>query len=37
MSEERPPWFKHWKGMYLFVLGVLVLQIVIYYLITKAY
>jgi len=37
MSENRPPWFKNWKGMYLFVLGVLALQIVVYYIITKAF
>ncbi len=37
MSENRPPWFKNWKGMYLFVLGVLALQIVVYYIITMAF
>ena len=42
MAEERddiknvsgPPFFKSWKGMYIFLLGFLLFQIIVYYLIT---
>jgi hypothetical protein len=33
-SEDRPPVFRRWSAWYAIVLGLLVLQIVAYYLIT---
>jgi len=34
LQEERPPFFKSWKGWYWLVIGVLAVQVVLYYLIT---
>ena len=35
--EERPPIFRTWRGLYLAVLGNLVLLIAIFYLITRMF
>ncbi|WP_262896441.1 hypothetical protein [Adhaeribacter terrigena] len=35
MDTGKPPFFKTWRGMYLLVMGVLVLQIIVYYAITR--
>ncbi len=37
VEEERPPVFKKWKGWYWLVVVVLVLQIIVYTLITNSY
>ena len=34
-QEERPPIFRTWRGLYLAVLGNLVLLIVIFYILTE--
>ena len=34
---DAPPFFKNWKGMYWFLVGFLIFQIIIYYLITIIY
>jgi hypothetical protein len=36
-EEEKPPFFKSWKGMYWLVLGNLALLVFLFYLFTKAY
>jgi hypothetical protein len=33
----KPPFFKHWSGMYWLVLGNLAFLIILFYTITKAY
>ncbi len=33
-AEDKPPFFKNWKGMYLLVLGNLAVTILIFYLLT---
>ncbi|MDR1727484.1 MAG: hypothetical protein LBT74_06095 [Acidobacteriota bacterium] len=35
--EERPPVFKTWRGIYLALLGNLLLLIMVFYLITKVF
>jgi hypothetical protein len=35
MEEEKPPFLKSWRNVYLLVVLVLVVQIVVYYLFTK--
>jgi len=35
--EERPPIFRTWRGLYLAVLGNLVLLIAIFYLVTRMF
>jgi hypothetical protein len=35
MSEEKPPLFRSWKTWYKLVLGVLLIQVIVYFLITK--
>ncbi len=37
VAQEKPPFFKHWRGMYALLAIVLVLQVVIYYIITLIY
>ena len=38
MSDiEKPPVFKSWKGWYMLVLAVLVLQIILYRILTMAF
>jgi hypothetical protein len=34
---EKPPVFKSWKHWYVLVLGVLVLQIILYYWLTRSF
>ncbi|MCJ8167253.1 hypothetical protein MKJ04_20600 [Pontibacter sp. E15-1] len=34
---EKPPFFKHWSGMYWLVLGNLVFLILLFYTLTKIY
>jgi len=34
---KKPPFFKSWKGLYLFVLGFLGLLILLFYLLTNNY
>jgi hypothetical protein len=36
-TEDRPPLFKSWKGWYILVLGVLVVQVILYYWITRVF
>lgn len=36
-AEEKPPFFKKWKGWYLLVLGNLVFLIILFYLFTNHY
>jgi hypothetical protein len=36
-ESEKPPLFKSWLGWYVLVLGVLVLQIVLYRILTVAF
>lgn len=36
-EQEQPPVFKKWKGWYLLVMSVLVLQIIIYTLISNSF
>lgn len=36
-SSEKPPVFKSWKRWYVLVLGVLVLQIILYYWLTRSF
>jgi len=35
MSEEKPPLFRSWKTWYKLVLGVMLFQVIVYFLITK--
>ncbi|HEX6223654.1 MAG TPA: hypothetical protein VFZ52_04560 [Chryseolinea sp.] len=35
--EDKPPVFKSWKGWYYLILGVLVVQIILYYLLTNSF
>jgi hypothetical protein len=37
VEHDRPPVFKQWKGWYWLVLSVLVIQIIIYTLITNSF
>lgn len=32
--EEKPPFFRNWRNVYLLVIGFLVIQIVLYYILT---
>jgi hypothetical protein len=34
-ENDKPPFFKTWKGMYWLVMGALLFQIVLYYAITR--
>jgi len=34
---QKPPFFKNWKGLYLFVLGFLAFLIILFYLLTDTY
>jgi len=36
-QEERPPFFRTWRRLYLAVLGNLVLLIVVFYLLTRMF
>lgn len=36
-ADDRPPIFKSWRNIYLFVLGVLLTLIVLFHLFTQAY
>jgi hypothetical protein len=36
-DNEKPPLFKSWSGWYTLVLSALVIQILVYYLITRAF
>ncbi len=36
-DSEKPPLFKSWSGWYRLVLGVLFIQIILYYLLTVAF
>lgn len=37
MPSEKPPFFKTWNQMYLFVVAVLVIQIIVFTLISRYY
>lgn len=37
MSEDRPPLLGSWRNLYGFVAAVLIAQIILYWLITRAY
>ena len=36
-AEGKPPFFKSWRGAYIFVLAALVLTMVVFTLVTRAY
>jgi hypothetical protein len=36
-DDQKPPLFKSWKSWYIIVLGVLVVQFILYVIITKAF
>lgn len=36
-SDLPPPFFRRWRGMYIFLLAFLILQILLYYLFTQAF
>lgn len=36
-EQEQPPVFKKWRGWYLLVMAVLVIQIIIYTLVTNSF
>lgn len=36
-AEEKPPYFKSWKGWYLLVIGNLIFLIILFYLFTIHY
>jgi hypothetical protein len=36
-QNEKPPVFPSWRGWYTLVLGVLLVQIILYYLITQSF
>lgn len=37
MTEEKPPVFTSWRTWYWLVLGVMLVQVVIYFIITKSF
>jgi hypothetical protein len=37
MSEEKPPLFQSWKTWYKLVLAVMLIQVIVYFLITKSF
>jgi hypothetical protein len=37
MKEEKPPLFKTWRAWYYVVLGAMLIQVLFYFLITKAF
>ena len=37
MTEEKPPVFTSWRAWYWLVLGVMLAQVIIYFLITKSF
>ncbi len=37
MSEEKPPLFESWNTWYKIVLGTMLIQVIIYFLITKSF
>lgn len=37
MSEEKPPLFHSWKTWYKLILAVMLIQVVVYFLITKSF
>lgn len=37
VPEEKPPFFRSWKGMYWLLIGFLAFQVILYYLITLYY
>jgi hypothetical protein len=37
MNEEQPPVFRNWKTWYLLVLAVLVMQLVVFVLLTRSF
>jgi glucose uptake protein GlcU len=36
-NSQKPPFFKNWKGLYLFVLGFLAVLIILFQLLTTTY
>lgn len=36
-TDDQPPVFHRWRGWYLLVLGFLLLQIILYYWLTKSF
>jgi hypothetical protein len=36
-EEDKPPIFKSWKGLYIFVIAHLLLLVAVFYILTKAF